>query len=253
MAVRKLREGGRAVGTMLRMVGNPAVALVAANAGLDFIMLDLEHGPFSLETLENVFKVGRSVGLGCFVRIPELSKAYVSRCLDLGATGVMVPMLESVEQARRLVHWAKFAPLGSRGFGGVGAHTGYKSIAAESTVHFMAEANEQIITIAQIETAQAIREIDSIAAVEGLDALLIGPNDLAISMGCPGELLGELLDQAISKVADAAKAHGKIFGMHAPDPLTERWLGRGLRIVMSSLDVNVLLSGFKAIAQRYGS
>ncbi len=253
MAVRKLREGRRAVGTMLRMVGNPAVALVAANAGLDFIMLDLEHGPFSLETLENVFKVGRGVGLGCFVRVPELSKAYVSRCLDLGATGVMVPMLESVEQARRLVHWAKFAPLGSRGFGGVGAHSGYQSIPAESTVHFMAEANEQIITIAQIETAQAIREIDSIAAVEGLDALLIGPNDLAISMGCPGELMGEQLDQAISKVADAAKTHNKIFGMHAPDPLTERWLARGLRLVMSSLDAQVLLSGFRAIAQRYSS
>lgn len=253
MAVQKLREGLSAVGTMVRMVGNPAVALVAANAGLDFIMLDLEHGPFSLETLENVFKVGRSLGLGCFVRVPELSKGYVSRCLDLGATGVMVPMLESVEQARRLVHWAKFAPLGSRGFGGVGAHTGYQSVGGETTTSFMARANLETITIAQIETAQAIKDIDSIAAVEGLDALLIGPNDLAISMGCPGDLMGEKLDRAISEVAEAARAHGKIFGMHGPDPLAERWLPRGLKLVMSSLDVNVLLSGFKAIAQRYKS
>ncbi len=253
MAVEKLREGLSAIGTMVRMVGNPAAALVAANAGLDFIMLDLEHGPFSLETLENVFKVGRSVGLGCFVRVPELSKSYVSRCLDLGATGVMVPMLESVEQARRFVHWAKFAPLGSRGFGGVGAHTRYQSVGGETTTSFMARANLETLTIAQIETAQAIRDIDSIAAVEGLDALLIGPNDLAISMGCPGDLMGERLDRAISQVAEAAKAHGKIFGMHAPDPLTERWLPRGLKLVMSGLDLNVILSGFKAIAQRYKS
>ncbi len=253
MAVEKLREGQRAVGTMVRMIGNPAVALVAANAGLDFIMLDLEHGAFSLETLENVFKVGRSIGLGCFVRVPELSKAYVSRCLDLGATAVMVPMLESVEQASRLVHWAKFAPLGSRGFGGVGVHTGYKSVGGEDTTRFMAQANLETLTIAQIETAQAIRHIESIAAVEGLDALLIGPNDLAISLGCPGELMGEKLDEAISKVAEAAGKHGKIFGMHASDPLTERWLSRGLRLVMSSLDTSVLASGFKSIAQKYKS
>ncbi len=252
MAVRRLREGQSAVGTMVRMVGNPAVALVAADAGLDFIMLDLEHGAFGLDTLEDVFKVGRSIGLGCFVRVPELSKGYVSRCLDLGATGVMVPMLESVEQARRLVAWGKYPPLGSRGFGGVGAHTGYRVIGGEATTAFMAKANLETITIAQIETAEAVEEIESIAAVEGLDALLIGPNDLAISMGCPGDLMGERLDQAISRVADAARAHGKIFGMHAPDPLTERWLSRGLKLVMISLDVSVLLSGFRAIAQRYG-
>jgi 2-keto-3-deoxy-L-rhamnonate aldolase RhmA len=253
MAVQKLREGKTAVGTMVRMVGNPSVAVLAANARLDFIMLDLEHGALSLESLENVFKLGRALGLGCFVRVPELAKGYVSRCLDLGATGVMVPMLESVEQARSLVHWAKYAPLGSRGFGGMGAHTGYQSVGGEATREFMAKANLETLTIAQIETAQAIRDIDSIAAVEGLDALLIGPNDLAISMGCPGDLMGERLDRAISQVAEAAKAHGKIFGMHAPDPLTERWLPRGLKLVMSGLDVNVILSGFKAIAQRYKS
>lgn len=248
MAVGKLREGRVAVGTMVRMVGNPAVALIAANAGLDFIMLDLEQGSFSLETVENVFELGRSVGLGCFVRVPELSKGYVSRCLDLGATGVMVPMLESVEQARLLVHWAKFAPLGSRGFSGVGPHTGYRNRGGEGTIAFMAEANSETITIAQIETAQAIKHIESIAAVEGLDALLIGPNDLAISMGCPGDLMGEQMDRAIFRVAEAAQAHGKIFGMHAPDALTERWLSRGLKLVMRSSDANVLLAGFKALA-----
>src|SRR5512136_2027985 len=137
MAVQKLREGKRVVGTMVRMVRNPAIAAVAQNAGLDFIMLDLEHGPYTMEMVGDVFEVGRALGLGCFVRVPELAKGYVSRCLDCGATGVMVPMLESVEQAQLLVRWAKYAPLGCRGFGGAGGHTDFIGIAPDATPAFM--------------------------------------------------------------------------------------------------------------------
>jgi len=120
MIVQKLREGQRAVGTMVRMIQNPTVAIVARNAGLDFIMLDLEHGPYSFETVDDVFKVA---GLSAWLLRPRAGarQGYVSRCLDCGATGVMVPMLESVEQAQLLVRWAKYAPLGGRGFGGAAA------------------------------------------------------------------------------------------------------------------------------------
>ncbi len=253
MAVQKLREGKRVVGTMVRMVRNPAIAVVAHNAGLDFIMLDLEHGPYTMETVDDVFKVGRTLGLGCFVRVPELAKGHVSRSLDCGATGVMVPMLESVEQAQLLVRWAKYAPLGGRGFGAPGGHTNFVGFTPDSAPAFMAKANVDTITIAQIETAQAIQNIDVIAAVPGIDALLIGPNDLAISLGCAGDLMGDTLDKAIGKVAAAAKKHGKIFGMHAPDPLAERWLPKGLNLVMSNLDINVMTAGLKAISQKYKS
>jgi 2-keto-3-deoxy-L-rhamnonate aldolase RhmA len=253
MTVKKMREGKRVVGTMVRMVRNPAIALIASHAGLDFIMLDMEHGPYNLETVDDIFKVGRSLGLGCFVRVPELAKGYVSRSLDCGATGVMVPMLESVEQAQLLVRWAKYAPLGGRGFGAPGGHTNFVGFTPDSAPVFMAKANVDTITIAQIETAQAIQNIDVIAAVPGIDALLIGPNDLAISMGCAGDLMGDTLDKAIGKVAAAANKHGKIFGMHAPDGLAERWLPKGLNLVMSNLDINVLTAGLKAISQKYKS
>ncbi len=253
MAVQKLREGKRVVGTMVRMARNPAMAIVASNAGLDFIMLDLEHGPYAMETVEDVFKVGRLLGLGCFVRVPELAKGYISRSLDCGATGVMVPMLETVEQAQLLVRWAKYPPLGGRGFGNPGSHTHFIGVALEAIPAFMAKANMETLTIAQIETAQAIQNIDAIAAVPGIDTLLIGPNDLSISLGCSGDFLGDAMEKAISKVAAAAKKHGKIFGMHAPDPLTERWLPRGLTLVMSNMDTNVLTAGLKAISQRYKS
>lgn len=251
MAVQKLREGKRAVGTMVRMTRNPAVARMAHNAGLDYIMLDLEHGPYSMETVDDIFKVGRALGLGCFVRVPELAKGTVSRALDSGATGVMVPMLESVEQARLLVRWAKYAPLGSRGLGGAGGHSNFKGFSPDATPDFMAKANVDTIAIAQIETARAIENIDAIAAVPGIDALLIGPNDLAISMGCAGDLLGETLDKAIGKVSEAAQKHNKIFGMHAADALLERWLPKGLTFVMNNLDTGILAAGLKAIYQKY--
>jgi 2-keto-3-deoxy-L-rhamnonate aldolase RhmA len=253
MVVKKLKEGKRIVGTMVRMVRNPAIARVAAVAGLDFIMLDMEHGPFNIETVEDVFKTARAAGLGSFIRVPELAKGYVSRILDAGANGVMVPMIESVEQARQLAGWSKYAPTGVRGFGGAGGHTDFASISAEATPAFMTKANLDNLTIAQIETGPAIDCVDAIAAVPGIDALLIGPNDLAISLGCAGDLMGEALDTAIAKVAAAAKKHGKILGMHGPDALLDRWIPRGLTLVMNNLDINMLINGMKAIATKYGA
>ena len=253
MPVRKLREGKNVVGMMVRMVKDPAVAWMAYHAGLGCIMLDLEHGLYTLETVDDIFKVGRALGLGCFVRVPELSRGYVSRIMDAGATGVMVPMLESVEEARRLVAWSKYAPLGDRGFGTMGGHTNYAVVGADTMSSFMARTNEETLAIAQIETRRAIEEVDAIAAVPGIDVLLIGPNDLAISLGCAGDLMGDTLDKAIGKVAAAAKKHGKIFGMHAPDGLLERWIPRGCTLIMSSLDIAILTAGMKAIVQKYKS
>ena len=224
---------------------------MAYHAGLGYIMLDLEHGLYTMETVGNIFKVGRAVGLGCFVRVPELSRGYVSRIMDAGATGVMVPMLESVEQAQKLVAWSKYAPLGDRGFGTIGDHTNYAGIGGDTMASFMARTNEETLAIAQIETRRAIEEVDAIAAVPGIDALLIGPNDLAISLGCAGDLMGDTVDKAIGKVAAAAKKHGKIFGLHAPDGLLERWIPRGCTLVMSNLDISILAAGMKAIAQKY--
>lgn len=251
MDMKQLRDGKRAVGTMIRMLRNSASAWMAHQAGLDFIMLDLEHGPFNIETVEDVFKVGRGLNLGCLVRAPELSKCYISRIMDAGATGVMVPMLETKEQAELLAHYGKYTPLGGRGYGAIGGHTNFQAIPPGDTAAFMSKANEETITIAQIETETAVKNIDEIASVPGLDALLIGPNDLAISLGCAGDLMGDVLDAAIGKVAGAARKNGNIFGMHAPEGLLDRWIPQGCNLIMSNLDANILLAGMKAISAKY--
>jgi 4-hydroxy-2-oxoheptanedioate aldolase len=251
MAVERLRSGATAIGTMIRLIRNPGIAWIARQAGLDFIMLDLEHGSSSLETLGDVAATGRGAGVEVFVRVPDLVKGYVSRVLDCGCSGVMVPMVESAEQAQLLARWCKFAPVGNRGLGSSGYHTNFTAVSGGAAAGFMAAANEQVLAIAQIETAAAIEEIGGIASVAGIDALLIGPNDLAVSLGCPGEMANPKLLKAIDAVAEASDRNGKIFGMHGPEDLMERYLSKGLRLIMSSLDINLLLGGMQKIAARW--
>jgi 2,4-dihydroxyhept-2-ene-1,7-dioic acid aldolase len=215
MTVKDLKSGKAVVGTMVRMVRNPAIVLVAANAGLDFVMFDMEHGAFSFETIADASSLARAKGIECFVRVPELSKGNVSRALDCGVTGVMVPMVKNGDEARKFADWAKFAPIGQRGLGGSGAHTAYLD-AAKDPEAFMKQENEQILTIAQIELSEAIDNIEDIAATEGIDALLIGPADLSNSLGVSGQFNHPKMDEAIAKVAAAAKKHHKIFGSMQP-------------------------------------
>lgn len=250
MVVSDLKAGKKAVGTMVRFVRNPAVSWMIKNAGLDFFMYDMEHGPYSLNDLADSFALANSLNIGGFVRVPELTKGYVSRALDAGAVGVMVPMLESVDQARQLVEWSKFAPLGKRGFGSNAGHTNYGNPSV-STAEFTAQANRDVLTIAQIETRDGVERVADIAAVDGIDALLIGPNDLALSLGVPGDLMGDVLNDAIGKVAAAAKTHNKVFGLHAPDGLLDRWMSKGCNLVMSGLDAGILGGGFAQIAKKY--
>jgi 2-keto-3-deoxy-L-rhamnonate aldolase RhmA len=251
MAVEELRRGGRAVGTMVRLVRNPGIAWIARQAGLDFIMLDLEHGSSSLETLADVAASGRGAGIEVFVRVPELSKGYVSRALDCGCTGVMVPMLESAAQAQLFAGWCKFAPVGKRGLSSIGTHSNFVPVRGGAAAGFMSGANDKVLAIAQIETGAAIEAIESIASVEGIDALLIGPNDLSVSLGYTGDVQNPAVLEAIDRVAEAARTHGKIFGIHGPDALMERYLSEGLRLIMSKLDINMLLGAMGEIAARW--
>lgn len=246
MSVKDLKRGKAAVGTMVRMVRNPAIVLVAANAGLDFVMFDMEHGAFSFETIADASSLARARGIECFVRVPELSKGNVSRALDCGVTGVMVPMVRNGEDARKFADWAKFAPIGQRGLGGNGAHSEYYD-AAKDPEAFMRKANEEVLTIAQIELSEAIDNIDAIAATEGIDALLIGPADLSNSLGVSGQFNHPKMDEAITKVALAAKKYHKIFGFHAAEELTRKWMPHGLTLRMSLMDIGLLAKGMAAI------
>jgi 2-keto-3-deoxy-L-rhamnonate aldolase RhmA len=245
----KLLAGQKIYGTMIRVVRNPALCHIANNAGLDFVMYDCEHADYTMETLHDLFLMGNALGLESFLRVPNLEKQYISRALDQGAKGAMVPMLETAEMAQKLVKYSKYQPIGGRGFAGGIAHTAYKP-GKHSDV--MENANNAVISIAQIETKQSIDNAESIAAVNGIDALLVGPNDLSVSLGIPGDLFNPIETEAIKHVADACKKHGKFFGLHAAPKMLQQFID-SLNIVMMLSDIDFLSAGFLSVKKTFGA
>ena len=240
----KMKSGQKIYGTMLRVSRNPAVCYLAKNAGLDYVMFDCEHSNYSYESLHDMFIMGNALGLNGLLRVPQLSKDHISRALDCGAAGAMVPMTDTLEQAEEIVRWSKYAPLGGRGYGSGGANTDYVGGGKHSEV--MEATNKKIVSIAQIETKLAVDNADKIAAVRGIDVLLIGPNDLSISLGIPGDLMNPIELDAITHVAASCKKHGKFFGLHAGLNLLEKF-SDDLSFVMSKTDTDILAEGFSQI------
>ena len=241
----KLLSGEKIYGTMFRVIRNPAVLNLAKAAGLDFVMFDAEYPNYTIETFHDLCLLAGALDLGCFVRVPQNGKDYVSRFLDCGSNGVMVPMTQTREQAEELVHWSKYPPLGERGFAAGGAPVGY--LGGVKHADAMAAGNAGVLSIAQIETRTAIENVEDIAAVEGVDVLLIGPNDLSISMGVPGDTMNPIMLDAIEKVAGACQRHHKTFAIHGGPKMLERFSDR-LGMLMMQSDIDVLRGGLKAVS-----
>jgi 2-keto-3-deoxy-L-rhamnonate aldolase RhmA len=239
----KLAGGRKIIGTMLRITRNPAVSYIAKNAGLDFVMYDCEHSNYNFETLHDAFITANALGFSGLIRVPCGAKDYVSRALDSGAAGIMVPMVETKEHAETVVKYSKYQPVGDRGYTAGGPHTAYLG---GKHVELMERGNAKVLSIAQIETKLAVQNAEEIAATNGIDVLLIGPNDLSLSLGIPGDMMNPLELEAIAKVAAACKKHGKFFGMHAGVSLLKKFASE-LDVIMSSTDTDVLLQGFTEI------
>lgn len=244
----KLRNGESLVGTMIRFSRNPLVAHFAKNAGFDYILMDMEHGAYSFDNLSDIFMMCRGLELGAYVRVPELNKGFISRVLDLGANGVLVPMVETKEQAEEVAYWAKYPPVGNRGLTGVGGHTDYKG--TSNVPEMFKQVNNDVITIVQIETVKGVQNAEKIAAVEGIDVLLIGPNDLSVSYGFPGDVNNPIELEGIEKVLKACNKHGKVFGIHGAMPIMEKFVPMGTKFVMNYTDMEVLRDGFKEVNDR---
>lgn len=234
-------------GLLVQVIDSAPVACMAKAAGIDFLLVDDERGDVDDARLSTLMMLGNAIGLPTIVRAPQLARADVSRVLDRGASGVMVPMMETVEQARQLADWAKYPPLGRRSYSG-GAHTAYGPSGHHA--ENMARANAGTLAIAQIETVAGVKSVREIMAVPGIDAAVVGPCDLAISMGrpddvgCPEEL--ELID----RVRDACVESGKGFGVIGGTSLLERY-ARDINLMVSAIDVHILRDAFAAAASEY--
>ena len=207
---RSLEEGGTARGTMVFEFATPGVARIAASAGAEFVIFDQEHSSWGIETIRMLMATARAAELVPLVRVPSTQHHFISRRLDVGASGVMVPMVETAKQASAVVTAAKYPPEGERGAAfGIG-HDDYQ--AAKDVVSGMQHANDETLLIAQIETIDGIENVEEIAAVDGLDVLWIGHNDLTNSIGIPGQFdhpdYLRAIDRFLETCADNGKAPG---------------------------------------------
>jgi 2-keto-3-deoxy-L-rhamnonate aldolase RhmA len=204
---RALQTGGVVCGTMMMEFATTGIGRIAAEAGAEFAVFDMEHTGWSMETIRMLMATSRAADLVPMVRVPALQYHFIARVLDVGAMGVVVPMVGDAAQARRLAESAKYPPDGRRGLAFGVAHDDYRIGALSDG---MRQANEEVMVIAQIETAGGVVEADAIAAVEGIDALWIGQYDLTASLGIPGQFEHPAFAEATRRVLDACSRHGKV-------------------------------------------
>lgn len=210
----KVQTGGRSIGTFMFEFNTTGVGRLAAEAGAEYAIYDMEHTGWSIETIRMLIATTRCTAMIPIVRIPATEYDFIARVLDMGAMGIMVPMCESAAQAQRLVASAKYPPVGRRGAAFAVSHDDY---AGGDIVEKMRTANQETLLIAQIETEAGLRNVDEIAAVEGIDVLWIGHFDLSNSLGIPGQFDHPRFQEAVTQVLQACEKHGKVPGFLATD------------------------------------
>jgi 2-keto-3-deoxy-L-rhamnonate aldolase RhmA len=234
-----LAEGRLQLGTSFAQIPSPDIARILAAAGFDWAFIDTEHGWFGIETVKEVCYASVRAGLCPIVRVVNLDYGLVARALDCGAQGVMFPRVESAELLERAVSWTKFPPVGIRGCGLNIAHIDFaKASIAEVVEH----ANANTMVVLQIETKRAVKMRDELLSVGGIDAVMVGPVDLSISLGVPGEFQHPKMVEAMEQIRDACLAHGVAPGTQTRTlPLAKFWRERGMRFLGCSSEVAMLL------------
>lgn len=233
-------------------LGGRGVMESLTRTGLDYVIIDTEHGCFSEETAADAILAAERGGLLPYVRIGDIRRPYVLRMVDIGARGLIVPNIRSAEQVKELVSAAKFPPVGNRGYcpnrtSGWGTDDWAKDVQG-----YMAECNRRVKVIPQCETAEALEEIEQIAALDGVDGIFVGPCDLSIALGIPLEFDNPKLHRAIERVLRACHENGKeayIFAGNMQDAV--HWAMKGFDSVAYSLDAGVFINAFRALAEEF--
>lgn len=235
---KRLQNGEMVLGTIISEVRNPNIAYMLAQCGFEFFIVDNEHGAYNPETIANMVAAARGAGISVIVRIPEITRENILKPLDAGATGLLVPMVNTAEEAKEVIRHAKYPGMGSRGAALRRPHNLYTKVNAAD---YLKQANENTFIAVQAETTQALENINEIASVEGVDCIFVGPFDLSISLGIPGQINDPLEIDAIEKVGEACKKHRKIAGILMFDQkLLQNWINKDFKFAVYSSDITMI-------------
>ncbi len=250
MLKEQMARGEAALGLIVRAVRSPRIVPIAVASGHDFLFVDTQHGVFDLETVESIAAAAAPSGLAVLVRVGGSDDGDIGRLLDCGATGIVVPDVETAEQAAEAVRRCRFPPLGRRSVVGGGPLFGPGPKPGLSPAEAMAAADEATVVACMIESLTGLANLDEIAAVDGVDVIHVGCNDLAADMGIPGAYTDARIVEAISSVVEACRRRGRFAGLGGDrDPARQAgWAKAGVRFLTTHSDAGYLTEAARAKA-----
>ena len=246
-ALRQLRAGKLAIGLGLRQARTVDIAQIAKTCGYDWLFIDCEHNSMDVDMACQIAAAALSVGVTPVVRVAGLEHWHASRVLDNGAQGIVVPHVDTAGEAQRVANACRYPPVGKRSMGGGLQQLGFAAVPVGEAARIV---NEETLVVVMIESPQGVANCEEIAAVPGIDALLIGTNDLCFEMGIPGQFNDPRVAEAYKKVIAACRRHGKFAGMgglYTPE-LLERHIAMGVQLILSGSDFSLLMQAAAARA-----
>ncbi|HEX7967946.1 MAG TPA: aldolase/citrate lyase family protein [Stellaceae bacterium] len=238
----RLVKGELSLGIGLRQARTVDTAAIMATCGYDWLFIDLEHGTMPLDTAVQISCAALTAGITPLVRVPSGQYALATRALDGGALGIVMPHVDTADEAKAVVDHLKYAPLGHRSVAGGQAFLGFRPVPLAEATRTI---NDESLVVVMLETPQAIANAEAIAAVPGVDVLLIGTNDLAMEMGLPGQFGHAEVARAYERVIAACRRHGKWPGMGGVyvEDLQAKYIGLGMRMILSGNDLSLMMAG----------
>ncbi len=243
----KMGNGENVLGTFFEIGGNNAIECLGL-AGLDFLIIDSEHGPFDVESAMGYIRTAELKQITPLVRVKNHERSSILKMLDIGAKGLIIPCIYTVEEVEKIIEYGKYYPVGNRGFFfGRAAGYGHDEIAKDVESYFSI-CNRETLLIPQCETVGCLENIEVIAALEGVDGIFVGPYDLSIDMGIPAQFDNPLFVEALDRIVKACKAAGKpAFIFTASAEVAKRYYEQGFTGVAVNTDVSVYINAYKNI------
>lgn len=242
--IQAFKEGRQLAGPFMKL-SDPSIVEIFGHAGFDFAIFDTEHGPLNMESIADLIRAARLVGISPNVRIRKNDPSLISQALDLGAEGILVPHISNAEAASNAVKASLFAPDGQRGVCCYVRSAKYSHLDKQE---YFKKANESSVIIPFIEGSEGIKNLNEIISVKGIGAIFIGPYDLSQSMGVPGQIDHPQVISKIEEVVKSAKNAGLAVGTFVDDlPSASRWMKLGVQYIAYSVDVGIIYNASKHI------
>jgi 2-keto-3-deoxy-L-rhamnonate aldolase RhmA len=242
-----LKEGRMQLGCGFGQLRSPEIPRMLLAAGFQWAFVDTEHGGFDLETVQDICRVSNLIGFLPVVRVADLQYSLVARALDCGAGGIILPRVESPELLEKAVSWMKFPPVGIRGYGLTIVNTEYEPLGIREVMEHL---NANTLVCFQIETQKALDAREELLSVPGIDAVMVGPADLSISLGVPGDFQHPKMVEAMEAIRDSCIRHKIAPGTQTRTPALARfWKERGMLFLGCGNDTGMLLDRATEIAK----